>query len=256
MAKGNDGNVLQHGIELAIVSAIELRPLFLTCTHTMAPREHCDDPSRDRRLRHWLNVDTETPLVAKAYRDTNASLHSYPNTSELVASQVGNADLRGDLFEVCPNKINALNERWDDHLVTVRGQSWRTGLSDISIPTVNDAWLFTMDPMTFVSNSPDADDDHNLRPNDIDHLIRFFANLGTFGDHWVISIFCFELRRGPGVNRYELFLNEMERLGNSLGLQHETYEVSYGNPHVGSVFSRSHAMLNEIRTEWNTLHNV
>lgn len=123
MAKGNDGNLLQHGIELAIVSALESRPLSLTCTHTMAPREPCDDPKRDRRLRHWLNVDAETPSVAKAYRDTNASLDSYPNTADLIASQVGDANLRGDLFEVCSTKIGALTERWADGSVTVHGQS-------------------------------------------------------------------------------------------------------------------------------------
>lgn len=110
--------------------------------------------------------------------------------------------------------------------------------------------------MTFVSDNPNADDDNNLRPSDISNLVRFFTDLGVFGDQWVISIFCFELRRGPGVNRYQMFLDEMVRLGNTLGLQHETYEVSYGNPHVGAVFSRTNTILTDVRGEWNTLHNV
>ena len=61
-----------------------------------------------------------------------------------------------------------------------------------------------MDPMTFVSDNTNADDDNNLRPSDINDLIRFFTGLGAFGDQWVISIFCFELRSGPGVNRYPI----------------------------------------------------
>jgi hypothetical protein len=104
MAKGNDGNLLQHGIELAAVSAIASKPLWLTCTHSMAPRESCPEPNRDRRLRHWLNTQFGTPSVAAAYRLTNATLDSYPNTSELIAATFGDENIRGDLFEVCEDK--------------------------------------------------------------------------------------------------------------------------------------------------------
>ena len=117
MAKGNDGNLLQHGIELAAISAINCRPVFLTCTHSMAPRERCENPNRDRRLRHWLNANAGDPSVVLAYQQTNASLDSYPNSAELIASLVGNENLRGDLFEVCNDKIRALNARWNDHSV-------------------------------------------------------------------------------------------------------------------------------------------
>jgi hypothetical protein len=256
MAKGNDGNLLQHGIELAAVSAIDRLPTFLTCTHSMAPRERCDDPRRDRRLRYWLNEAGNTPSVARAYRETNASLESYPNTSELIASLIGNEKLRGDLFEVCDDKIRELRARWNGYPVTVHGQSWRIGLGATTIPSKEDGWLFTMDPMTFVSDDPNADDDNNLRPQDVDLLIDFFRRIGSFGSRWVISIFCFELRRGPGVNRYQLFLDEMERFRHALGLRNETHEVSYGNPHVGSVLSSSSDLLGQIREQWQTLHNV
>ncbi len=256
MARGNDGNLLQHGIELAAISAIDRLPVFLTCTHSMAPRERCDDPKRDRRLRHWLNAYTDTPSVAHAYRETNATLDSYPNSAELIASLVGDENLRGDLFEVCADRIRDLCARWNDHSVDVRGQSWRTGLDEITIPSTEDGWLFTMDPMTFVSDNPSAGDDDNLRPNDTDLLIQFFHRVGNFGKRWVISIFCFELRRGPGVNRYQLFLDEMERLRKTLGLRKETHEVSYGNPHVASVFSSSSELLGRIREQWRTLYNV
>ena len=256
MAKGNDGNLLQHGIELAAISAIDRLPIFLTCTHSMAPRESCDDPQRDRRLRHWLSADVDTPSVAHAYRNTDASLDAYPNTAELIASLVGDANLRGDLFEVCDDKIRALRARWNAHSVHVRGKSWRTGLAEIGAPSTDEGWLFTMDPMTFVSDNPNAGDDNNLRPNDVDLLIQFFRRFGNFGKRWVISIFCFELRRGPGVNRYQLFLDEMERFRLALGLHKETHEVSYGNPHVASVFSSSTELLDRIREEWQTLHNV
>ena len=104
MAKGNDGNLLQHGIELAAVSAIGSKPLWLTCTHSMAPRESCPEPNRDRRLRHWLKSQVATSSVGAAYRLTNATLDSYPNTSELIAATLSDENIRGDLFEVCEDK--------------------------------------------------------------------------------------------------------------------------------------------------------
>lgn len=120
MAKGNDGNLLQHGVELAAISAIGRRPISLTCTHSMAPREPCGDSKRNRRLRYWLTVGADAPSVARAYRMTNASLTSYPNTAELVASLVGDRNIRGDFFEVRGDKVLELKTRWDGHSVAIR----------------------------------------------------------------------------------------------------------------------------------------
>jgi len=239
MAKGNDGNLLQHGIELAAVSAIGSKPLWLTCTHSMAPREVCAEPNRDRRLRHWLKSPLGTPSIAAAYQRTKAALDSYPNTSELIAATVGDENICGDLFEVCETKIRSLRARWSQSKLTVRGLSWRQGLWKIQIPSADSAWLFTMDPMTFVSDNENGIDDDKLRHDDVNRLIKFFNHIGRFGSLWIIIIFSFELRRGPGANCYQLFLDEMERMSRALTLQMDTFEVSYGNPHVAAVFSAS-----------------
>jgi hypothetical protein len=256
MAKGNDGNLMQHGIELAAVSAIASKPLWLTCTHSMAPRESCPEPNRDRRLRHWLNTQFGTPSVAAAYRLTNATLDSYPNTSELIAATFGDENIRGDLFEVCEDKICDLHARWSQSELRVHGLSWRQGLSRIQIPPPDSGWLFTMDPMTFVCNTEDVVDDNKLRRTDVDRLIGFFHTIPGFGSSWVITIFCFELRRGPGTNCYQLFLDEMQRMSRAMTLQLATLEVSYGNPHVAAVFSASGDKIDRIRWEWETLHGV
>lgn len=253
MAKGNDGNLLQHGIELAAVSAIASKPLWLTCTHSMAPRESCADPRRDRRLRHWLDSQLDAPSVAAAYRLTKANLDSYPNTSELVAAILGDENIRGDLFEVCEDKIRQLRARWSQSNLRVHGLSWRQGLSKIQIPPADSGWLFTMDPMTFVSETDGAIDDNKLRRSDVDRLINFFHSIPRFGSLWVITIFCFELRKGPGTNCYELFLHEMERMRRAMALQMTTFEVSYGNPHVAAVFSASGGIIERIAQEWETL---
>jgi len=255
MAKGNDGNLLQHGIELAAVSAIANRSVRLTCTHSMAPRESCPEPKRDRRLRHWLNSELDFPSVAAAYRKTNASIENYPNTAELVASKLGNDNICGDLFEVSEIKVGQLRTRWSETELQVHGNSWRQGLAGVEIPSAKTSWLFTMDPMTFLPDGEELIDDDKLRPSDVNLLIDYFQNAAVFGPKWVISIFCFELRRGP-IDYYGHFLNEMHRMSNRLGLRMEPLEVVYGNPHVAGVFSSSEDVIDQIRQEWRILHNV
>lgn len=255
MAKGNDGNLLQHGIELAAVSAIADRSLRLTCTHSMAPREPCPEPRRNRRLRHWLNSQLDFPSVAAAYEKTNASLESYPNTADLVASALGDDNVCGDLFEVSEIKVGQLRTRWSATELHVHGISSRQGLASVDFPSAESSWLFTMDPMTFLADGDELIDDDKLRPSDVSLLINYFRNAPVLGPKWAISIFCFELRKGP-TDYYHQFLNEMQRLSNALGLRMDSLEVAYGNPHVGAVFSSSQDVIDQIRREWRILHNV
>ncbi len=255
MAKGNDGNLLQHGIELAAVTAIANRSLRLTCTHSMAPREPCPEPRRHRRLLHWLDSELDFPSVAAAYRQTEASLLSYPNTAELIASRLGDDNICGDLFEVCVNKVGLLRTRWADTGLQVQGNSWRQGLASVAIPSAESSWLFTMDPMTFLPNGEESIDDDRLRPSDVSLLIEYFHKAAVFGTKWVISIFCFELRSGP-VDQYNQFLDEMRRMSNSLALRMEPFQVTYGNPHVAAVFSPSKDVIAQIGKEWRILHDV
>jgi len=255
MAKGNDGNLLQHGIELAAVTAIADPSLRLTCTHSMAPRESCPAPRRDRRLRHWLGSQLDVPSVAAAYRETDASLESYPNTAELIVSKLGDSSIHGDLFEVSVEKVRQLYTRWAGTELLVHDGSWRRGLAHVAIPPAESSWLFTMDPMTFLPDGQESIDDDKLRPRDVNSLIQYFKQAAVFGPKWVITIFCFELRRGP-TDYYNLFLEEMNRMSNRLALPMEPFQVSYGNPHVAAVFSPSKDILDQIGGEWQILHDV
>ena len=113
-----------------------------------------------------------------------------------------------------------------------------------------------MDLMTFVSDTEDAIDDNNLRRSDVDRLLGFFHGIPSFGSLWVITIFCFELRRGPGENYYQLFTDEMHGIARTLDTRMGRFEVSYGNPHVAAVFAASGSIIDRIRNEWDILHNV
>ena len=96
MAKGNDGNYLQHSVEVAI--ALHLAKLstqgalHLALTHGMAPFEPCDAPLVGQSrglLRTALEAAQSPPTpgeapIITAYRATKASLDRYPNTGELL----------------------------------------------------------------------------------------------------------------------------------------------------------------------------
>src|SRR5262245_49614231 len=98
VAKGNDGNYLQHSIEVSLawqlVSRTAGNQLYVALTHGMAPYEPCgaipngqtksllDDALRSAQ---GHRRDVEAPVVS-AYRATQATLDRYPNTGELLAA--------------------------------------------------------------------------------------------------------------------------------------------------------------------------
>ena len=96
MAKGNDGNLLQHTIEVETASWLtaKSKKLHVVITHGMAPFEEFEtrkNPSYIKLLDDWLEKSQDaslsaTPRILDAYRHTNASAAHYPNTCLLYTS--------------------------------------------------------------------------------------------------------------------------------------------------------------------------
>jgi hypothetical protein len=97
VARGNDGNLLQHAIEVAVAQALGrqagVTSLRLVCTHAMAPFEALTGPASldsSARLRGRLRQATagqateDLPVLVRAYHDLGASPARYPNTAALV----------------------------------------------------------------------------------------------------------------------------------------------------------------------------
>ena len=117
MAKGNDGNYLQHGIEVSAAHALldksSTRRLHVVLAHGMAPYEPLDPPRPPRefrRLRDALCAAAQPPkadesLIVRAFRDTWARATHYPNSAELLRSVVGTDRLSGGITEICEQKI-------------------------------------------------------------------------------------------------------------------------------------------------------
>jgi hypothetical protein len=163
VARGNEGNLLQHAVEVALADKLlagGARELHLVCTHSMAPFEPLvDDASlgSSARLRGRLRQaaasgpsDDHTPLV-RAYRDLGATSERYPNTAALVewVAQRHARGLRGTLLDIEPAVTSALTSRFPS-LAVVTGD-WRQHLDKLAPidRAKGTAWLVT-DPYKFV----------------------------------------------------------------------------------------------------------
>lgn len=190
MAKGNDGNYLQHCVEVeAALRLVREHPsgqLHIAVTHGMKPFERFDVSLETRRpgltrglLKKALRESGEPPRkgreersIVSAYRKTKASENRYPNSGELLCALIGAHRISGGIAEVCASKYEALRERWHDSRIVPVHSSWRAQIGTCGrLACPNDLhapWLFTMDPMSF-SESGDADD-ASLRRVDLDRL--------------------------------------------------------------------------------------
>ena len=206
MAKGNDGNYLQHSVEVALATLLAQITgiLHVSLTHGMAPIEPCGSlpAGQTRRLLDealiaaaGLQQAGEEPVVS-AYRATKASREGYPNSGELIAAAVGRRNLTGGIAEVCEEKYAQLLAVWGNSDVRPVIGSWRsqTFLKEIctcpkpfGIP-----WLLSMDPMTYCANGY-ADDDR-LYLQDQSRIVSALTSFVASGKPGIATIFVYAIR--------------------------------------------------------------
>jgi len=208
MAKGNDGNYLQHSVEVAL--AIHLaaqhtaRRLHIALTHGMAPFEPCGEvpDGQAKRLLHnalcaaqHAPIDAESSIV-KAYREVNASLCHYPNTGELLRGVIGTNQLSGGITECDQQKHQELQDAWSGSRVIPVRSSWRAGVipGGILMPSnpLDAPWLFSMDPMTYREDG--FTDDNNLYRADLGRLAPALTSFVTSGKPGVAALFVYAVK--------------------------------------------------------------
>src|SRR5437899_2313368 len=108
MAKGNDGNLLQHAVELGLGDILSRERsgcrLHLVHTHAMAPYEAFGedrgglrgalDAVLDRGRGSAIGSD---PVLVRAYRACSANDQHFPNTAEVLAAILHREALSGVL---------------------------------------------------------------------------------------------------------------------------------------------------------------
>ena len=255
MAKGNDGNYLQHSIETE--AAVRLAQmdvegrLHIALTHGMAPFEPFEAmiSGLTSKLLEALKESGEPRReecdersVVTAYRKTQASEEHYPNSAELLRAVVGTDRLSGGITEVCPKKHKKLADAWSCSSVIPVCSSWREQVGPggaLSCPDdLQTPWLFTMDPMTY-SEKGDADDDklHRCDSGLLTDALRRYVGSGKPG---IAALFVY----GVGVQRNNAqcqFWKFVDDLAGCVGVATRYYELTHkgGNRNLaGLLYSR------------------
>ena len=273
MAKGNDGNLLQHTVECEIVRELLAQSgasrLNLIATHGMAPFESLTDTGRPntKLLRDWLDVATgrirkfrfedceNLPAVVRAYRQCHTTFLHYPNTPELAAALVGRGNLDGFVCELNGDTCKKLKDVWDGTKLGLLHGEWRDHVDQIAAKIPNEPWLVTMDPNTFefgdVRRLP-----ANFHSSDFDHcrkLVkgRLQSNLpGSF------CLCCYSMNDATERRFHE----ECTTFAASLDCQPSFLRVQAQNGrdhaprfHVGLILSNQPDLVKRIESTWEKM---
>lgn len=181
MAKGNNGNYLQHGIETEAATRLAGKDnggrLHIALCHGMAPFEPFENgnsPSRSKLLEGAIDAAARParkrePAVVTAYRCTNASRERYPNSGELIRALIGTEKLSGGIAEIDTSKCDELKNAWAGSDVSVSCNSWREEIKTGGVLACPDdlqaPWLLTLDPYSFREHG--RRDDGYLRSMDL-----------------------------------------------------------------------------------------
>jgi hypothetical protein len=284
MAKGNDGNLLQHWVEADLAWRLYRQasgqPLHVVFTHGMAPYEcfaRRKQPGKQEAtsgrnyIDGWLSAATrvhlpkDPPPVVFAYRDLNASASRYPNSGEIISALLGRGNVRGYISEVVPSKLDSLQYAWEGRGVHILEGSWRKHLDRFTCPTGGQGpWLFCMDPMSFDKDGEHSDEPPNgpmISPPDLERLLPVFRSYLDNGRPGVVALFCFKLVTeravASGLNQkasYEPFKRAVEELACKLNCKQTLVEVSGGNPHVGGLLSPDEQLIRSVKELWDARH--
>lgn len=261
MAKGNDGNLLQHSVECAVARHLlrQERGLHLVSTHAMAPFEEFLGSRLGgsfKRLDGAIGTaqqgeTRDEPPVIGAYRKTHASPLHYPNSAELIGTLVPSARFSGVLVDADEQKVELLRSRWLGSDVQVHEGSWRapSTLARLAAPgRLDRPWLFSMDPMTFVGVGRDDD---QLHEGDVDRLLAPISSYLNSGQPGAALIFCYSLRRNLEPFNAQAFESSMSRLSQGLGAGFLDFvECEVANPHICAVIATETDLIDTAKRAW------
>ncbi|MDE0154440.1 MAG: hypothetical protein OXS28_02415 [Gammaproteobacteria bacterium] len=236
MAKGNDGNYLQHCIEAEAAVRLAGRDtagkLHIALTHGMRPFESFDKRGTGTRhellLRKLMDANNkpqaEEPTVVKAYRETGASDTRYPNSAELLRAVIGSENLSGGITEMCSRKHKSLSSAWVNTNVKTACASWREEVHPEGILACPDdlqtPWLFSMDPMTY---SERGNKDKNLNGPDIDILSDALGRYFSSGNPGFAAMFVYNVSKHNQIKFFQFVQDVKGCVVNNLT---EHFEVS------------------------------
>jgi len=270
MAKGNNGNLLQHFIECELASLLteseDSDHLHIILTHGMEPFEGLERPKN--RLLSLLERVAELdptevqelgyPLLS-AYKSLGACAENYPNTAEMLAQVLGcRTRLVGHVFENDQEKANELVKAWKGCGVKAVPDSWRGDPGKLMAPDDLDCpWLFSMDPYSYRSGERNVDDGY-LYDSDLCRLRECFVSHLERKGPGAVSIFCYALETEAQEAYSEAIRKEKEALAMKTGGRVFSLSVdiaagrrkSRKRKHVGALVSRDEKLLSDVQVRW------
>ncbi len=241
MAKGNDGNYLQHCIEVEAATRLTQMDtegrLHIAFTHGMKPFEKFEKLEKPNRSAKRLLKDalleasseshqSKERQIVTAYRKTSASKDRYPNSAELLRAVIGTDRLSGGITELDCEKHKILAEAWTGSNVDVAHSSWRKQLGPKGVlrcpDRLNVPWIFSMDPMTYKENG--CADDCKLYRSDIDLLAYTLRRYVGSGQPGFACLFVYKM----GIQRSNAqlqFWAFMDDLAKQIGVRTCSYWV-------------------------------
>ena len=244
MAKGNDGNFLQHSVEVAAANRLAAEnpnALHVAITHGMAPFECLEIKLNDKaarcRLETALGLASQDPqegepLIVTAYRDTKASCARYPNSAELLRSIRGGKDgsgLSGGITEICPIKYEKLAKAWARSSVKIACESWRSQVCEGGVLACPDdlqvPWLFTMDPMTYRHKEAHTrrNTEDKLHTSDFDRLSKALTPFVASRQPGIATLFVYNVRE----KNQDHFRNFAGDLAKCLGIDFCLHSITH-----------------------------
>ena len=255
VAKGNDGNYLQHCVEVEaavhLAKAASNRKLHIALTHGMEPFEQLGEPGGNccllysvlceaagepkcnereivKAYRASWRSQTYRPDIATLCADLRTEKH-YPNSAELLHTVVEKDQLSGGITECNKAKHRELDAAWVGSTIVVAPSSWRKQLEPgdaLHCPDRLDVpWLFSMDPMSYRENGDN--DDGYLHRSDLDLLVPALRRYVGSGQPGIASLFVYGAggRRKNTENTQCQFRAFMRELAGCLSIRPHFYAV-------------------------------
>jgi len=260
MAKVNAGNLLQHFVECQLATEMTRShsALHLVATHAMAPFEAAEatrdgaGPSLLQAVLAGASLDSPVPLL-RAYGVTGASPAHYPNSAELLAALLSEPALEGVLCEFDGRSTGALQERWAGRRLAVEGGSWRQALKRGALEAprdVNRAWLFTLDPFTWLlaRERSGARRGPNLCREDLENLRTVLGRYAQSSAPGAFCAFVYQLDAQHATDFRRSALALADRLGLERGFL--GLPASGGGRHLAALLSPTPGLVATVAESW------
>lgn len=273
MAKGNDGNLMQHAVECDVIRHLaddqSTGELYLVTTHSMGPFEKLSDAGRpfSKKLTTWLDVasgktlrfrsvdDDSLPAVVAAYRATHTSYLHYPNTATLATAMLGEERLTGWLSEKSVDTFDLLASACaGKRLIPLLG-NWRDHLPRYKQAVPASPWMVSLDPFTYQplgggmgSDSPDFHDaDFTL----LEEIVTAYLKSNKPG---AFCLFVYSLaseHEGLLETRFSDFCEELQLSPSTVRVQASFGRDHQERWHVGLLASNEKCVTESVKNNWS-----